>query len=119
VVVRPLPFLRFEVEAEGLTISTIVLHELQFGTLRSANPAKQKDILGRFVSLLSVIDFDRNAGLHAAEIKADLLASGNLIGPNDLVIAGHARSLGVKLITGNLREFSQVDGLRCEDWLAA
>jgi tRNA(fMet)-specific endonuclease VapC len=41
-----------------------------------------------------------------------------IIGSNDLLIAGHARSLGLKLITGNLGEFTRVDGLLCEDWLA-
>jgi tRNA(fMet)-specific endonuclease VapC len=39
-------------------------------------------------------------------------------GPYDLMIAGHARSRGLIVVTGNLGEFTRVDGLRCEDWLA-
>ena len=39
-----------------------------------------------------------------------------MIGPYDLLIAGHARSLNLTLITGNLKEFARVEGLRCEDW---
>jgi predicted nucleic acid-binding protein len=41
------------------------------------------------------------------------------IGAYDLLIAGHARSRGLVVVTGNLREFNRVDGLRAEDWLAA
>jgi len=42
-----------------------------------------------------------------------------VIGPYDLMIAGHARSRGLILVTGNLGEFQRVPGLRCEDWLGA
>jgi tRNA(fMet)-specific endonuclease VapC len=101
-----------------LAISTVVLHELIYGAERSARPDVQRQIVADFADNLAVLDFDRAAAFHAAEIKAALAAEGNLIGPNDLLIAGPARSLSLKLITGNLREFSRVDGLRCEDWLA-
>ncbi len=115
---RPAQFrARFKSEAETLAISTIVLHELQFGAERSARPEFERERVQAFASHLTVLDFDRAAARHAALIKADLAAKGNLIGPNDLLIAGHARSLGLKLITGNLKEFARVDGLRCEDWL--
>jgi tRNA(fMet)-specific endonuclease VapC len=109
---------RFRVEAPTLAISTVVLHELIYGAERSARPDVQRQIVADFADNLAVLDFDRAAAFHAAEIKAALAAEGNLIGPNDLLIAGHARSLSLKLVTGNLREFSRVDGLRCEDWLA-
>ncbi|WEK46176.1 MAG: PIN domain-containing protein [Candidatus Andeanibacterium colombiense] len=108
---------RFAAEAGQLAISTIVLHELHAGVLRSPDPERHLSQLEDFVPRLTVLDFDDLAALHAADIKAELLKRGNVIGPNDLLIAGHARSLGVKLITGNLREFQRVDGLRCEDWL--
>jgi tRNA(fMet)-specific endonuclease VapC len=105
-------------EAHELAISTVILHELQYGAERSARPDFQHHKVVQFAAHLTVLNFDSEAALHAAQIKATLAARGNLIGPNDLLIAGHARSLGLKLITGNLREFSRVDGLRCEDWLA-
>jgi tRNA(fMet)-specific endonuclease VapC len=108
---------RFRVEADSLAISTIVLHELQFGALRSRDPTRQRKEVAEFARLISVFDFDSSASAHAADIKSDLTGKGQIIGPNDLLIAGHARSLGLKLITGNLREFTRVEGLRCEDWL--
>lgn len=108
---------RFKAEAPTLAISTIVLHELHYGAERSERPDFQRQQVADFSDHLTVCEFDRAAALHAAQIKASLAARGILIGPNDLLIAGHARSLGLKLITGNLGEFSRVDGLRCEDWL--
>jgi tRNA(fMet)-specific endonuclease VapC len=109
---------RFLAEATKLAISSIVLHELHVGVLRSYAPDRHRAELEAFLPGVAILDFDDQAAIHSAEIKAELLNRGNVIGPNDLLIAGHARSLGLKLITGNLREFSRVDGLRCEDWLA-
>ena len=106
-------------EAPSLCLSTIVLHELIFGAERSQRPDHQHALVANFAAQLTVLDFDAAAAAHAADIKNKLLQQGNVIGPNDLLIAGHARSLGLKLVTGNLREFSSVEGLRCEDWLAA
>jgi tRNA(fMet)-specific endonuclease VapC len=54
--------------------------------------------------------------LHAAQIRADLSAKGQIIGPLDLLIAGSARSRGALLITGNIKEFARIRNLRCEDW---
>jgi len=108
---------RFIKEASTLAISTVVLHELLYGAERSDRPDLQHRLVADFADHLTVYDFDRKAAHHAALIKASLAAAGNLIGPNDLLIAGHARSLGLKLITGNLKEFTRVEGLRCEDWL--
>jgi len=108
---------RFAAAGSGLAISSIVLHELLVGIERSYAPDRHREELEAFLPGVAVLDFDAEAALHGARIKADLLAKRQLIGPNDLLIAGHARSLGLKLITGNLREFSRVEGLRCEDWL--
>ena len=109
---------RFQQEVEALSMSTIVLYELLYGAARSDRPAFHRERVEDFASRLVVLPFDDAASDHAADIKRDLAGRGLLIGPHDLLIAGHARSLGLKLITGNLQEFSRVDGLRSEDWLA-
>ena len=109
---------RFKVEAPRLGLSTVVLHELYYGAARSNRPKVQRALVEAFAAQIELLDFDAAAADHAADIKAALSAQGNLIGPNDLLIAGHARSRGLKLVTGNLGEFRRVDGLRCEDWLA-
>ena len=107
---------RFIAAKGRLAISSIVFHELHVGVLRSYAPERHREELDAFLPGVVVLDFDQTAALHAAEIKADLTRRGQIIGPNDLLIAGHARSLGLKLVTGNLGEFSRVEGLRCEDW---
>ncbi len=108
---------RLKTEAPDCCISTIILHELYVGVDLSSNPAGNRIAVDEFAGRVTLIDFDDAAASHAANIRATLQRQGKLIGPNDLLIAGHARSLGLKLITGNLGEFRRVEGLLCEDWL--
>lgn len=110
---------RFNLEADGLCISTVVLSELLHGAAKSARPEHHRQQIERFAARLDVLPFDEAAAHHAADIKAALERRGTPIGPYDLLIAGHARSRGLAVVTGNLAEFGRVDGLRCEDWLAA
>src|SRR5476651_1495847 len=109
---------RFNAEAETLCISTITLTELLHGAARSAQPVENRQEVERMAARLTLLDFDRRAAEHAGEIYAELGIRGELIGSYDILIAGHARSLGLVVITGNLGEFRRVAGLRAEDWLA-
>lgn len=109
---------RFNAEADGLCISTIVLTELFHGAAKSARPTDNRLEVERFAARLDVLPFDFEAAAHAGDIRAALEREGNPIGGYDVLIAGHARSRGLVVVTGNLREFNRVDGLRCEDWLA-
>ncbi len=108
---------RFNNEAEALCISTITLTELLHGAARSARPIDNRHEVERFAARLEVLDFDSNAAAHASDIYVDLARRGTLIGSYDILIAGHARSRGLLVVTNNLREFTQVQGLRSEDWL--
>lgn len=107
---------RFNAEAEGLSISTIVLTELLHGAAKSDHPEHNRREVERLSARLDVLAFDEAAAGHAADIRADLERRGQTIGGYDLLIAGHARSRGLVVVTGNLREFKRVDGLRCVDW---
>ncbi len=109
---------KFNTEADALCISDVVLYELLYGAERSARPAEIRHEVARFAARLTILPFDDDAASHAAEIRASLERDGSVIGPYDLMIAGHARSRGLTVITGNLGEFQRVDGLRAEDWLA-
>lgn len=109
---------RFGAEGESLCISTIVLHELLYGAERAADPAASRLQVSRFASRLDVLPFDDAAAAHSADIRAALGREGRTISPVDLLIGGHARSRGLVMVTGNLREFGRIAGLRCEDWLA-
>ncbi len=109
---------RFNAEADGLCLSTIVLTELLHGAAESDRPEINRNKVEQFAARLDVLPFGPEAAAHAADIRADLERKGRPIGGYDVLIAGHARSRGLIVITGNLGEFSRVDGLRCEDWLA-
>jgi tRNA(fMet)-specific endonuclease VapC len=108
---------RFNAEAGGLCISTVVMMELLRGAAKSARPIQNRQEVERFAARLDVLSFDADAADHAADIRADMERRGELIGPYDVMIAGHARSRGLTVVTGNLGEFRRVSGLRCEDWL--
>ncbi len=70
-----------------------------------------------FVSRLSVLEYGESAARHYGEIKSDLERRGQIIGPNDLHIAGHARSEALTLVANNQQEFHRVDGLRTACWM--
>lgn len=108
---------RFNAEADSLCISTIVLTELLHGAAKSARPEHNRREVERFAARLEILPFDANAANHAADIRAELERQGQVIGGYDLLIAGHARSRGLIVVTGNLGEFTRVAGLRSEDWL--
>jgi tRNA(fMet)-specific endonuclease VapC len=107
---------RFNEEAEGLSLSTIVLSDLLYGAAKSARPDLNRREVERFAARLDVLPFDADAAGHAADIRAGLERRGQMIGGHDLLIAGHARSRGLVIVTGNLGEFRRVEGLRSEDW---
>ena len=69
-----------------------------------------------FAARLEVLPFDAQAAAHAGDIRAALELQGRTIGAYDVLIAGHARSRGLVVVTGNRTEFDRVEGLRCEDW---
>ena len=108
---------RFNREADALCISTIVLTELLYGAEKSARPAENRRAVEQFAARLTLLPFDDAAAAHAANIRATLERQGLPIGGYDVLIAGHARSRGLVVVTGNLREFNRVEGLRSEDWL--
>lgn len=110
---------RFNQLADSLCISTITLYELLYGAEKSARPVENAKAVESFAARLDVLTWDESAAAHAAEIRASLERKGTPIGAYDIQIAGHARARGLVVVTGNLREFSRVEGLRCEDWLDA
>jgi len=110
---------RFRSYGDELCISTITLTELLVGAAKSMRPEQHRQKMDRFTAHLQILPFDASAAEHAADIRAALERSGRKIGPYDSLIAGHARSRGLIVVTGNVREFGRVDGLRCENWFPA
>ncbi len=115
---RPAPSLRqrFTQEAPFCCISTVTFHELVHGAHRARDPVHERKKVEDLGAGLEVLDFDAEAAGHSGNIHAALASVGQIIGAYDMLIAGHARSLGLTLVTGNLGEFRRVEGLRSEDW---
>jgi tRNA(fMet)-specific endonuclease VapC len=98
-------------------ISVITLAELQYGASKSKQPVRNSEALEEFISALEIAVFDRPATIAYGNIRALLEKRGQPIGSMDLLIAAHALSLGVPLVTNNVREFKRVPSLRVENWV--
>jgi tRNA(fMet)-specific endonuclease VapC len=100
-----------------LCISSIALGELCFGAEKSARRDHNLAVVEQFASRLEVLPFGDKAAAHYGQIRAELEHAGAPIGSLDMLIAAHARSEGLILVTNNEREFGRVPGLRLENWL--
>ena len=98
-------------------ISVVVLGELEWGVLRSKRVEFNRHALQQWLTAVQAVDMDIKVARRYGKLRADLAAAGQLIGPNDLWIAAHALSLGLPLITHNLREFRRVPGLAIDTWM--
>jgi len=98
-------------------LSTVTLAELQYGVAKSLFPAQNQQALDAFTLPLEVVAFDAAAAVAYGPVRAALERQGTPIGALDLLIAAHALSLGVTLVTNSPREFSRVPGLRVENWV--
>lgn len=99
-----------------LCMSSVSLMELIYGAEKSAAPEKNLSVIEGFAARLEVLAYDQIAAAHTGQLRAELARGGTPIGPYDQLIAGHARSRGLILVTNNRREFDRVPGLRVEDW---
>jgi tRNA(fMet)-specific endonuclease VapC len=106
-----------EIGDQYVCTSIIVASELRFGARKSGSTR----LLMQLESVLSAIDIlplEAPVDRHYAEVRFALECLGQPIGPNDLLIAAHARALGLTVVTANQAEFARVPGLAVENWLA-
>ncbi|MBM3333048.1 type II toxin-antitoxin system VapC family toxin [Candidatus Sumerlaeota bacterium] len=104
------------VKRADVLICSVVRAELYFGAHRHAQPEQKLGILKDFLSVFQSAPFDDRAAEIYGKLRADLARTGNLIGPNDLLIASIALAWDATLVTCNMAEFSRVPDLRIEDW---
>ncbi len=100
-----------------MCITTVTLMELVYGAEKSAQPERNLKEIEGFAARLEVLPFDNAAAFHTGQVRAELTKVGKPIGPYDQMIAGHARSQGLILVTNNEKEFKRVSGLRLENWV--
>ena len=103
-------------EPSEICISSITMAELEYGIFNSTKPAQNRNALMMFLSGIAVVPFDSSAALEYGEIRYNLKNQGIIIGGNDMLIAAHARSLDLILVTHSTKEFTRVPDLRLEDW---
>ncbi len=96
--------------------SIIVAAELRYGGAKK-QPDKLNHQIDIVLSAMAVLAFDEPADRQYGELRTTLASRGELIGPNDLLIAAHALSANLIIVTSNTREFNRVDGLAVENWL--
>ena len=106
------------IKHEGqMCISSVTWGELVYGAERSSQPERNLADIEALAARLEVAPFEFSGATHFGQLRAELYKEGKPIGPYDMMIAGHARALGLVLVTNNLKEFKRVPGLRVENWL--
>jgi tRNA(fMet)-specific endonuclease VapC len=105
-----------KVPVGDVCISAITKSELMFGVQVSPRAQQDQTAFDAYLRHVLVLDYPDEAALHYAQIRADLKLRGSMIGANDLLIAAHARCLGLTLVTNNTREFGRVQSLNIENW---
>ncbi len=108
---------RFEQNEGSLAVSAVSLGELVFGAERSEKPQENLRVIEALIARLELLAFDEAAAYHFGQIRAELFRKGQPIGPFDTMIAAHARSCGLVLVSNNSKEFERVSGLRVENWV--
>ena len=102
---------------EDVGISVITVAELRYGASKSARLERNHEALDEFLYPFEIALFDEPATKSYGTIRSALEKKGRPIGPMDLLIAAHALSLDVRLVTNNAKEFERVDGLEIDNWI--
>ena len=106
-----------KMKENDICISSITYSELLYGAEKSSNVKKNLLALTMFLSNIEILPYDENASSKYGLIRAELEKDGKPIGPLDMLIAAHAKSLNIKLVTNNVKEFERIKGLKIENWV--
>ncbi len=99
-------------------ISSITHAELQYGIEKSKNTKTNQDALDEFLLPLTILPFHGKKLVTCyGEIRASLESKGRTMGPLDMLIAAHALSLDLTIISNNIKEFSRIPKLKSENWI--
>jgi tRNA(fMet)-specific endonuclease VapC len=112
---RPLQRRLKRIPASHVGLSVVTEMEIRYGIAR--NPTLRiAPLVEQFLDSIAILPLTSDVAKMYATVRAALDMQGTPIGPLDLMIAAHALTAGVTLITNNIAEFSRVPGLRCRDW---
>jgi len=105
-----------EIQSGQISMSSITFAELINGARKSQHIEKNIAKLNELGEIIEILPFDKRAAVFYGDVRSKLERRGEIIGSNDLLIAAHALSLGLTLVTNNEKEFQRVDGLKIENW---
>jgi tRNA(fMet)-specific endonuclease VapC len=105
-----------EVGEDTVCLSVLVAAELRFAAAKRKSKRLARQIEA-ILAALPILPLEATVDVHYAEIRAELEKARRPVAPNDLIIAAHARALGLTLVTRNAGKLARVSGLDVEDWL--
>jgi tRNA(fMet)-specific endonuclease VapC len=103
---------------ENIKIPSIVKAELLYGAEKSQKKEENIEKISQFLFPLEVVGFNDAESIEYSKIRADLEKRGDIICPNDLVIAAIVYSNNGIIVTNNKKEFQKVKGLKIENWVS-
>ena len=101
---------------DDLRLSVVVVAELRYGADHSSRRRANHARIDALIDEIETLDFDLQAAAAYGRVRAQLEAGGTPIGPNDMLIAAHALSRRLTVVTDNTAEFGRVKGLKVENW---
>ena len=104
-------------EVGQIGISSITVSELQYGVSNSKFREQNLRRLEEFLTPFHILSYDESASKFYGEIRSQLEKQGSIIGPLDLLIAAHALSQKLVLVTNNEKEFKRIPSLKVENWV--
>ncbi len=105
------------IDLGNIGISSITVSELHYGVCKSKHQKQNLQRLEEFLFPFEILPYDENASKYYGKIRTQLEKKGNVIGPLDLLIAAHALSNNLILITNNEKEFKRIKSLKVENWV--
>jgi len=106
-----------EFDIGDLVLSSITVSELYYGVYKSEHVEKNLLALEHFLKPFDIFEYDIKASVAYGKIRADLEKRGQIIGGLDMMIAAHALSCNIILVTNNTKEFQRVKELRLDNWV--
>lgn len=107
-----------QTDISEISISSITLSELFYGVSKSSKPEQNFIALTQFVAPLEILPFGGEAPQYYGNLRTRLEKQGTPIGSLDMLIAAHALSLSLTLVTNNEKEFNRVSNLKIENWVS-
>jgi len=105
-----------KLDVGDVCVSVVTLAELAYGVAKSQQRERNTIALTSFLAPLEILPLSDKAAVKSGEIRAELEKNGLIIGSYDLLIAAHALSESLILVTNNIREFKRVPGLALQNW---